>query len=798
MYVTFLGASLPLTKTIVFRGGQYSVAPYPHVSRVTSYDEKAGSLDDFYKHLRAHADAGRCLFNGQLAQPLVNESRASKTLKGEPRQWVVFDFDKVSAGSAEEVVQKYLPACCQGVSYIVQHSASMFRPDEKRFSGHLFMLLKEACHEEQLTRWFETVNFTVPALADQLSLSSSGIALHWPLDRTAAYSSRITYIASPRCAGFEPAISSKDAIKIVKKRISHLAIPKFEPISKAQIDVRINELRDLAGLPRRDFTTKKFRDDEVLIGAEPGTITDVRSMGDHYIKFNLNGGDSLGYWIDLRNPAIIRNFKGEPNLKTEEVDEKFFKTLAGIAPRVVSKPAPEEGAEVLAFYATNQGAQMKTGMFLPGSRQLRLDDSSESAATAWLASYGLLKRGPFEHYDLEFNPHSDIQFVPGSGVINTFRATNFMVAPKSKAAPSTLGEMPRVIDKTIRSMMGDPTKEQLGHFINWLAYIFQTRKKAQTAWILHGEEGSGKNTFIDYVLRPLFGAPVVKTVQYPQIQKEFNDFLDGSLFVIVNEASMRAVENAEDVMAKIYHWITDPFISIEGKNKKLREIENFSNFIFITNKNDPVVIANKQRRFNVANKQKARLFYTPNERLSIERGDELKDFGDMLQRWPVNEEQVRLLVASEDAETIHESTTNIGQLTAERLLAGDLQYFIDRMPSEAEAMSDFGTRFNPLSMYKALVDAAIAGKKRIVRYEDLFVLFRTLIPDTRYFQESKSWRLRYFKGLGLVEKPIHNPLTKATDRGIAIDWQIPAGLKPEPKTKTKNKVTDFIPRRRAQ
>src|SRR5690349_6977960 len=143
MHVTFFGARLPLTKTIVWREGEYAVTAYPHVTRLTSFQNPVTSLADFEAALRAHAKQGHCLFNGQLTQPLIDESRAGKTLKGLPRDWIIFDFDKVPATSAEDAVQKYLPESCQNVSYIAQCSASMFFGKEQFFSGHIIMMLKE-------------------------------------------------------------------------------------------------------------------------------------------------------------------------------------------------------------------------------------------------------------------------------------------------------------------------------------------------------------------------------------------------------------------------------------------------------------------------------------------------------------------------------------------------------------------------------------------------------------------------------------------------------------------------------
>lgn len=787
MQLVFLSSRLPLTKTIAVVNGELSVAPYPHVTKVTSHIENAKTLDEMCLALQKHAALNHCLFNGQLVKPLIAESRRSMTAKDTKKDWIVFDFDKVDASGAEEAIIKYLPAYCRGVSYIVQKSASMFRTDNRQFSGHIFMMLAKPMTEAEQVRWFEHVNFTIPALRESISLSPSGLALHWPLDRTAAYDSKLIYIAPPKCFGFTPAIRAGDAIKCIRKKGQDLAIPSYGAVEKSSIDAKTNELRLKAGMVSRAFDTKRFGDEEVLIDAEPGVIQDVRSMGDHYIKFNLNGGDSLGYWIDLRNPHLLRNFKGEPSLKTAEVDEKFFKTLCAVAPKVVSRPPPDDGTEVLAFYATNYSAQIKTGVFSPVTRRIRLDNSSEAAANSWLMSYGVLKKGPLVHHDIIFDPQSDLQYMPiQNSAINMFRATDYMMQGKSKAEASTIYEIPPIVKMTIKSMLGDANEELMTHFVNWLAYIFQTRKQTGTAWVTHGIEGTGKGSFVKYILSPLFGEEVVKVVQYPLIEARFNDFLDGAMFVVVEEASIAAVDNKESVMAKMRLWITDSPIMMEGKNKTATTRPNYANFIITANKRDPTEVSESNRRFNFGERKETKVVYTPNQHIALKSGAELRDFADMLHRWPVDEEMVRTIVKTEAGQTVHENTTDIGSLIGERVRAGDLQFFIDRTPSEAESNSDFHNRFNPIGMYTALIAAISRGEKDIVTYDDLFILFRMLIPDARYFQDSKTWRLRYFRKIGLETKTLYNAALGASERGIKIEWVVPADIAAQAKKKAKN------------
>lgn len=788
MHVTFLSSRLALTKTFAKTNGVMAATPYPQVSKVTSHHEQAHSLQELYEALEKHAGHGHCLFNGQLTKPIKDESRAgltARTTKG----WVVFDFDKVEATDAADVVARYLPDECQQVSYIAQLSASMFRPDVASWSGHIFMLLKEPIEELRLKQWFEVLNFTVPALNTQLKLSDSEHALHWPLDRTVAYNSKLIFIAPPKCYGFKPNVLTP--IALVKKRKTHLTIAPFTPVDSQTIKTKINELRNAIGLDPIAYQLTPFEGEYVLDLVGEVSIHGIKTSGDHYIRFNLNGGDSYAYFIDLRRPELVRNFKGEPFLKTEDAAPDLWKSLKKAAPRAVNKTPLDEGTEILAFYATNQSSVVKLGSYNPIDRELELHGANERAATAWLAEYGVVKQGSLPHMDLVFDPQCDIQYVTGSTQINTFRATQYMTREQTSETPSTLADIPPALDKILVSMLGNPTAEVYTHFINWLAYVFQFRKKTSTAWVLSGTEGTGKATFVKYILTPIFGSSAVKVVQFGLLNQEYNDFLESALFVVFEEADTNAVENSSALMAKLRHYITDDPLMIRKMRTDPYEAPSYANFIFNSNKHTPVATANADRRMNFAERQEKRLYPTPNEIKALQAGVYLEGFADVLQRWPVNELAVTRTVDTATKRAVHEATTSINQLVAEAVLDGDLQFFVDRVPSDAEAVGDFFNRFNPIGMFKGLLDRLIAeaevGATSIMKDEDLFILFRTLIPDTRYFQDSKTWRKRHYKALGLdVDKVQRIPGEwKSTTRGVAVKWKSPEeAAKPKPKLVT--------------
>src|SRR5690606_11484553 len=149
-------------------------------------------------------------------------------------------------------------------------------------------------------------------------------------------------------------------------------------------------------------------------------------------------------------------------------------------------------------------------------------------------------------------------------------------------------------------------------------------------------------------------------------------------------------------------------------------------------------------------------------------------FADVLQRWPLDEFAVTRIIDTKARQDAHEATTPINQQVAEAILQGDLQFFLDRMPTDTEAQSDVYNRFNPLGMFRDLMtmytDIALKGEACLVTDEQLYVLFRTMIPDSRYFQDSKTWRRRHYKSLGLeIDKKQRDPQDyKRQARGLKI------------------------------
>lgn len=789
MDLTFLSGRIPLTKTITYnrRDDVYVTAPYPMISRVSSHHETADSLSQFAQLLKKHAELGHCLLKGQLDVPLVNTSRAGHSLESE-HDWVVFDFDKVNCAptteGAVQAITKYLPRECAQADAIIQLSASCFHPRTTQLSAHVFMLLDKPMTTQQLKDWLEWINFNSP-LMHELKLTDSQMGMHFPLDRTVASGSKLIYITPPKLVGFKA--DTSQAITFVKGKTRTVTVPPFTPVSGDTVRDRINALRRAAGLEAREYKTVMAKGQEFLVGSEECVVHDIQKSGDSFLRFNLNGGDSLAYFVNLREPHIIGNFKGEPFLYTREAAPQFFKALTKAAQALPSQPKTGDTVEPLAFYATNRGSGVYIGYYDRATDELRLDQSSETAARSWMMSFGVPPTGLLPHLDIVFDMNSDIRYEAGYPIINMYRQTDFM---KQYASPDerkpldlkAIEDKCPVIWRTMMSLTGN-NRTAVKYLVNWLAHIFQTRQRSDTAWIWHGTQGTGKGMFINNVITPLFGETVVKTVLYNNIDQKFNGFMEGALILVVDEAVLSHGMDTDDVMSKLKNWITEPTIQLRDLHKAERQIDNNVNMIFCSNSVKPVVIEKGDRRFNVGEKQSERLIYTPNEFAIMTTGEELPTFAEMLGKTQVSQDMLLKPYEGDAKDRMYEATHTLVERIARAIQTGETSFFLESRPTDLQLRVDTYSRPLPIKEYDALLKAMLDNTFNVLKREDMYVLFRVVAGNNdRIFPENNAEQRRILHKLGLTIDRNTTTRDKRVNRPVSgwkmpCDWQNDDGIK---------------------
>lgn len=151
----------------------------------------------------------------------------------------------------------------------------------------------------------------------------------------------------------------------------------------------------------------------------------------------------------------------------------------------------------------------------------------------------------------------------------------------------------------IREVIADNNDEVYLYIIQWIAYILQNPgKKTETALVLQGIQGAGKNTFTNVLSELLSGYSEANITDIHELTGSFNSAVEGRMLLVLNE-----LRNAgDDRMANfdsLKSLITDRTVRINEKNQPRRTAENVANFILCTNNSHPVKLEISDRRYCV-------------------------------------------------------------------------------------------------------------------------------------------------------------------------------------------------------
>lgn len=678
MKVNFLGASdgTPLAKKFEeIAPGNYKETSYPHVAKFTSIERDVATLQEMLDLIVACAGEGLCLLKGELDQPLENESRAGHTSATAMTQWVCLDIDYNVVGQTPRAFLEALAPEFKGVSFIFQKSSSMGIKHHEGWRGHFFVLLDTSQSPQALKQWLIDRNLSCPNLRSHIGLSASGGALTYPLDVTTCQNDKLLYIANPQCVGFDDPVKDRFVLDQGSKEAACFNSIKASAAGNQtqQQGVLTAKRKDLQ-LPKKTFRTKQHQGTEVLTNPDPITVTGKKIARD-FVYLNLNGGDSWGYFFPLDNPEILYNFKGEPCLYMWDVDKDIYNEHK----RVISTLDPAAGAVPFGFLWPHDDTYYR-GFAVPDTQEL-----------VWLQSVGskqklrdfFVQNGVscpsgwvVDEWQLDFDPTTEGCADFGVKRVNTYKRTKYI----RDAKMSTAG-IPPVIDRVLTSVCVD--EETKDYFLNWLAYIFQTRQKTNTAWIFQGVQGTGKGVLFSRVVAPLIGRSYCHEMTMDRLDDDFNAYLGDNIILFIDEANISDSRNGDRLLNRIKNLVTEPEQHIRGMRRNAVIRRNYSNIILASNYDEIIPMEGSDRRFNVAPRQEEPIQLEHDDILIIET--ELPDFASYLHSYKVDQRNVRRVLLSEArTELINLSTTTITTFF-HAIKDGDLAYFTQYLDNEIKA-----------------------------------------------------------------------------------------------------------------
>lgn len=758
MLLTFLEASVPLTKQYVKNSdGSYTGGAYPGVTNFTSHVEEITSIAQFADQLKTHATAGHCLLTSGLERPIKNESRAKLGLN-EPRSWILLDIDGLNGvASVEDFITKVLPQQFHGASYVVQYSPSQgIKPGVR---AHLFFMLGQPIDAQGVESWIVDLNLSHQVLSSDISLSSSGTALSYPLDRVASRNSRIVYIAPPECVGFDDPVTER--IQAVEKEYErvHLHYPEKTPAQIAHlVRDKVNELRAAANLPvsrKKEHTRigedgKEYLADDLV---ERGRITSWEPDNDRFMRCNINGGDSFAYYYhrDQENP-YLHNFKGEPAIRLKEFDPQFY--AEHVVPHFEELSKNRERPFVFRdkltdkyYIGTRKDKEIVEQPNVVGSSEKKIGDYFiQMGATSPPAV--------IQSWTRMFDPRVFDQWNEDTKIFNTWKPTEYQQNTLFSSA------IPPTIERVIRHVTGND-EETFEHFINWVACIQQTREKTGTAWVLHGVPGTGKGLLFNYILRPIFGQSYCQIRQIKDLKDRFNGWMEQCILCNIDEANAEDLSyEAKEVVNALKNWITEPKITVRHMQAMPYDAWSFINFIFTTNDFGILPIQEGDRRMNVAPRQMVKLEITPEDVEKLEQ--ELQQFSNYLMHYKYDAQRARTPMESKAKQELKEAAMTSIEEFFHAAAHGDLAYFIDGLDEDT---SEYGAAATFKQAVAQWIDDAKAGRPSQVTVPQLKAAHVVMCRD-------KGMKSGHFKSMA-AKRGFPAGMRRQGDtrwRGWQIDW----------------------------
>ena len=793
MKLTFLSAPVALTKSYTrLSDGTIEKSSYPNVWEVSSVVENCKDLSVLEHLLTRHAALGNCLLKGMVTRPLVSESRKDSTDRNAATEFLCLDIDGIDpVFTTTTDVKQYDPATgeerttqvttstpvtpdfileamgLKGVSYVLQWSGSM-NISSTALRCHIFIMLSKPVSAPLIKQWLIQKNHEVEILRVHQALTKTGNALTWGLDITACQSDKLIYIAPPTLKGIKNPLGKLPRISTVKK-----AQATFDLVGKinstdqnrALTDARVLELRDLAGLPKRKLTYKVVGPHEVLVKPGECIATEIK-VDRGFVYFNLNGGDSWAYYHPENNPDYIFNFKGEPVYMTKELLPAYWEQLNSQAYRVSST-----GLTYLAFLERATSVYHR-GTYDQANDMLVLHPAkNESMVRQFADANGMRLGNNIPEWDMEFNPQDNVRVDFDNRTVNTFELTEYMRTPVRKVA-----KCPPTIFKVINNVLAGDI-DTVEHFMNWLAFIAQQRDRTTTAWIFQGTFGTGKGVLMNQVLKPLFGETQTVIKRAGELSEKWTDFVVGKFIIFIDEVQTSAFSDEAGVIANLKNFITEPTVTVRMMNKNAYALPNYGNWLFASNKPDPVKVDKGDRRFNVGPYQPNKLVLSQAEFDLIP--NELQEFHHYLMSYAVDQDQARTVLESDSRNHLISLSQTTSESAATALQEGDMEFFMDQLPTDDNYKLDI-KRLALVEEYRRTLCNILArtkadGKCNLQR-DELFILFNYIVGD---MSASPAKFTKFLGHKQLEVKPVS--VYGKVVRGISTTWtnaaQFPKHLK---------------------
>lgn len=639
----------PMRKTLGLEDG--TNRNYPLARKVTvvaeDIDFTKKGVKGYRELLVHHAKEGNSLYKGLMLKELNNESRSGQTDKNAKTQFLVLDIDDMETNiklnspctkqdvvNAAEQVIALLPVELQTVSYVAVASSS-FGVRANKMSVHIHFLLDAPVEHRLVKDWLDSLNYTQNEIYKKLTLTAAKTTVKNVVDSCLGEPSRIVYIAPPF---FGPRIKNPfnddtNRIVAVDKKVKLLDIQGLlgRVIDQAHIIRSRKEEKRKECLKRENLPTRRNKMTTMRTGdgRHVSVITDPPESTmyfafeeENYVRYNMGSKQNNAFSVRKDNPEVVYSFN-------PDIPKFLFKVADPVAySEHIAKYG--KGVEKVTDKETGQVREVVRDLYIDQVTDkfvtIEYDEKNDEVlnfserkdvfvAKEWLKFYGQIPPDPIEPIHGVFlpNEHRGIFVEDDRRYINRFnpplllRKDRVMAKPMLEYGEAFLVKQHcPIICEIMLNMLGSDI-DAFEHFFNWVACIYQTRDKAETAWLIGGEQGTGKGLFFKLVLRKIFGDYTAQNRLDNMVDDKFNEWMYDKLIVMIDEFNMKSAQsNITRVGSMLKNLITEPTMQVRRMQVGQLEVRQYLNFIFATNDLDSITIYDK-RRFNMAPRQREML-----------------------------------------------------------------------------------------------------------------------------------------------------------------------------------------------
>lgn len=141
--------------------------------------------------------------------------------------------------------------------------------------------------------------------------------------------------------------------------------------------------------------------------------------------------------------------------------------------------------------------------------------------------------------------------------------------------------------------------ERLLWVLAWMSKSFVNYDKRQTAIVIHGSQGTGKDTFIRVFFQRYYNEKFCAVVSNEELKSHFtSQKLETSLLCQMNEIK-GDFRDSNIVFDKLKTLITEPLFKHELKGQNAVYLPNFFNIIICSNDTKPIQVSDTDRRYSV-------------------------------------------------------------------------------------------------------------------------------------------------------------------------------------------------------